>query len=138
MRRGEPSSLGHSERHAVESKNPAVVLGTSQLDSSTSLGMTTEKTAAAYSSPVEESAHWAAQQYFDRQFLSFIFVRRLLPFELVWIQAPNGSNDFNACFKRTETASINNVELRTAAELTGKFLEGWLKIILAKENAGQL
>jgi hypothetical protein len=31
----------------VESKNPAVVLGTSQLDSSTSLGMTTEKTAAA-------------------------------------------------------------------------------------------
>ena len=87
---------------------------------------------------VEELVHRPAKQYFDRQFLSLVFVRRSLPFELVWIQAPNGSNDFNSCSKRTETVSIDNVNLRAAAKLTGKFLEGWLEIVFAEENAGEL
>jgi hypothetical protein len=61
----------------------------------------------------------------------------LLPFELVWIQAPNGSNDFNARFERLEAVSIDDVKLRAAAKVTGKFLEGWLEIVFAKENPGQ-
>ena len=99
--------------------------------------MTTAKTRLLNHRP-SKNLFTGAQQYFDRQFLSFVFVRRLLPFELIWIQTPNGSNDFNACFKRMETVSIDNVELRAAAKLTGKFLEGWLEIVFAKENAGQL
>src|SRR3954466_4837435 len=87
---------------------------------------------------VEKFPHRCAQQYFDWQFFCFVFVRRLFPLELVGIQAPNGSDDFNACLKRTETASIDDMDLRAAANFTGKFLEGWLEIVLAKENAGQL
>jgi hypothetical protein len=40
--------------------------------------------------------------------------------------------------KRLKTLAIRHVNLRAAAELTGKFLEGWLEIVFAKENAGQL
>ena len=87
---------------------------------------------------VEESVHWPAKQHFDRQFFSLVFVRRLLPFEIVGIQTPNRSDDFNACFKRTKAISIHNVELRAAAKLTGKFLERWLEIVFAEKNAGQL
>ena len=42
------------------------------------------------------------------------------------------------CFKRLETFAINHMDLRAAAKLTGKFLKRWLKIVFAKENAGQL
>ena len=40
--------------------------------------------------------------------------------------------------KRLETVPIDHMNLRAAAKLTGKFLEGWLEIVFAKENAGQL
>ena len=40
--------------------------------------------------------------------------------------------------KRLKTLAIRHVNLRAAAELAGKFLEGWLEIVLAKENTGQL
>jgi hypothetical protein len=47
-------------------------------------------------------------------------------------------DNFHRPSKRLETFAIDDMNLRAAAELTGKFLEGWLKIGLAKENAGQL
>ena len=47
-------------------------------------------------------------------------------------------DNFHPGAKRLETFAIDHMNLRAAAELTGKFLEGWLKIVLAKENAGQL
>ena len=87
---------------------------------------------------VEELVHRPAKQYFDRQFFCLVFVRRSLPFEFVRIQAPNGSDDFNPRLKRLEAVSIDNVELRAAAKLTGKVLEGWLEIVFAKENPRQL
>ena len=85
-------------------------------------------------SAVEERVHWPAKQYFDWQFFCFVFVRRLLPFEFVGIQTPNRSDDFDACFKRTEAVSIDNVELRAAAKLTGKFLERRLEIVFTKKK----
>jgi len=47
-------------------------------------------------------------------------------------------DNFHPDTKRLETFAIDDVNLRAAAKLTGKFLESWLKIVLAKENAGQL
>jgi hypothetical protein len=47
-------------------------------------------------------------------------------------------DNFHPDAKRLETLAINHMNLRAAAKLTGKFLKGWLEIILAKENAGQL
>ena len=45
---------------------------------------------------------------------------------------------FHPDAKRLETFAINHMNLRAGAKLTGKFLERWLKIVLAKENAGEL
>ena len=86
----------------------------------------------------EEFLYWAAQQDFNRQFLCFVFIRRLLPRKLIWVQLPDRPNDFEPCLKRLEAFAINDMNLRAAAELIGEFLEGWLEIIFAKENAGQL
>jgi hypothetical protein len=47
-------------------------------------------------------------------------------------------DNFHPDAKRLETFAIDHMNLRTGAKLTGKFLEGWLKIVLAKKNAGQL
>jgi hypothetical protein len=47
-------------------------------------------------------------------------------------------DNFHPDAKRLETLAIDHVNLRAATELTGKFLEGWLEIIFAEENAGQL
>lgn len=47
-------------------------------------------------------------------------------------------DNFHPGAKRLKTFAIDHMNLRTAAELAGKFLEGRLKIVLAKENAGQL
>ena len=47
-------------------------------------------------------------------------------------------DNFHPGAKRLETFAIDDMNLRAGAKLTGKFLEGWLKIVLAKENAGQL
>ena len=47
-------------------------------------------------------------------------------------------NNFHPDAKGLETFAIDHVNLRAATELTGKFLEGWLEIVLAKENAEQL
>lgn len=47
-------------------------------------------------------------------------------------------DNFHSEAERLETFAINHMNLRAGAKLTGKFLEGWLKIVLAKENAGQL
>jgi hypothetical protein len=47
-------------------------------------------------------------------------------------------DNFHPGAKRLETFAINHMNLRAGAKLTGKFLERWLKIVLAKENAGQL
>jgi hypothetical protein len=47
-------------------------------------------------------------------------------------------DNFHPDAKRLETFSIDHVNLRAAAKLTGKFVEGWLEIVLAKENPGQL
>ena len=45
---------------------------------------------------------------------------------------------FHPDAKRLETFAIDYMNLRAGTKLTGKFLEGWLEIGLAKENAGQL
>ena len=47
-------------------------------------------------------------------------------------------DNFHRQSKRLETFAIDDMNLRAAAELTGKFLEGWLETGLAKENTGQL
>ena len=47
-------------------------------------------------------------------------------------------DNFHPDAKRLETVAIRHMNLRAGAKLTGKFLERWLKIVLAKENAGQL
>ena len=47
-------------------------------------------------------------------------------------------DNFHPDAKRLETFAIDHMNLCAGAKLTGKFLEGWLKIVLAKENAGQL
>ena len=47
-------------------------------------------------------------------------------------------DNFHPGAKRLETFAIDDVNLRAAAKLPGKFLKCWLKIVLAKENAGQL
>ena len=46
-------------------------------------------------------------------------------------------DDFHPHSKRLERSAICHVNLRAAADLTGKFLERWLEIVFAKENAGQ-
>jgi hypothetical protein len=45
---------------------------------------------------------------------------------------------FHPDAKRLETFAIDYMNLRAGTKLTGKFLEGWLKIVLAKEDAGEL
>ena len=47
-------------------------------------------------------------------------------------------DNFHSHAERLETFAIDYMNLRAAAKLTGKFLEGRLEIIFAKENAGQL
>ena len=47
-------------------------------------------------------------------------------------------DNFHPDEKRLETFTIDHMNLRTGAKLTGKFLERWLEIGFAKENAGQL
>ena len=47
-------------------------------------------------------------------------------------------DNFHPDSKRLETFAVDHMDLRAAAELTGKFLKGWLEIGLAKENTGQL
>jgi hypothetical protein len=45
-------------------------------------------------------------------------------------------DNFHPSAKWLETFAIDHMNLRAGAELTGKFVEGWLKIVLTKENAG--
>ena len=47
-------------------------------------------------------------------------------------------DNFHRDAKRLESFAIDNMNLRAATELSGKFLEGWLEIIFAKENTRQL
>jgi hypothetical protein len=47
-------------------------------------------------------------------------------------------DNFDTDAKRLESFAIDDVNLRAAAKLTGKFLEVWLEIVFAKKNAGQL
>ena len=47
-------------------------------------------------------------------------------------------DNFHPNAKRLESFAIDHMNLRAAEKLTGKFLEGWLEIVLTKENAGQL
>ena len=47
-------------------------------------------------------------------------------------------DNFHPDAKRLKTLAIRHVNLCAAAKFTGKFLECWLKIVFAKENAGQL
>ena len=47
-------------------------------------------------------------------------------------------DNFHPDAKRLETFAIDHMNLRAAAKLTRKFLEGGLEIVVAKENAGQL
>ena len=47
-------------------------------------------------------------------------------------------DNFHRKSKWLKTFAIDHMNLRTAAELIGKFLEGWLEVDLAKENTGQL
>src|SRR5262245_7175053 len=57
---------------------------------------------------------------------------------MFWIQSPDQTKDLNPCLKRVKCFAIGDVNLRAAAKLAGKLLEGWLEIVFAKENAGQL
>ena len=57
---------------------------------------------------------------------------------MLWVSVAVVLDNFHPGEKRLETFAIDDVYLRAASKLTGKFLEGWLKIVLAKENAGQL
>ena len=47
-------------------------------------------------------------------------------------------DNFHRDVKRLETFAIDDMNLRAGAKLTRKFLEGWLEIVFAKENTGQL
>jgi hypothetical protein len=47
-------------------------------------------------------------------------------------------DNFHPGVKRMEMFAIDHMNLRAGAKLAGKLLEGWLEIVLAKENAGQL
>jgi hypothetical protein len=46
-------------------------------------------------------------------------------------------DNFHPDAKRLKTFAIRHMNLRAAAKLTGKLLEGWLEIVFAKENARQ-
>jgi hypothetical protein len=62
----------------------------------------------------------------------------LFPLKVLRVNLADVLNNFHPDAKRLESFTVDHVNLCAGAKFTGKFLERWLEIVLAKENARQL